>query len=91
MSTLLASWGCRFAAAESGEAALAQLGEAARRGDPFQIVLIDMMMPGMDGEELGRRIKSDPQLRTTRLIMLTSLGQHSDAARLQHSAFPRTC
>ena len=34
--------------------ALEQLAEAARSDDPFQIALIDMMMPGMDGEELGR-------------------------------------
>jgi PAS domain S-box-containing protein len=93
VTTLLASWGCRFAAAESGEVALAQLGEAARRGDPFQIALIDMLMPGMDGEELGRRIRTDPQLGATRLIMLTSLGHGhhvfmvGDATRLQQLGF----
>jgi signal transduction histidine kinase/CheY-like chemotaxis protein/HPt (histidine-containing phosphotransfer) domain-containing protein len=87
VTTLLGSWGCRFAEAECGEAGLVQLGEAARRGDPFQIALIDMMMPGMDGEELGRAIKADPHLQETHLIMLTSLGQRSDATRLQQLGF----
>jgi CheY-like chemotaxis protein len=38
-----------------------------------------MQMPGMDGAELGRLIQSDPQLKETRMIMLTSLGTKGDA------------
>ena len=87
LTTLLGSWGCRFAEADSGEAGLAQLDEAARCNDPFHIVLVDMMMPGMDGEEFGRIVKCDPQFQRTRLIMLTSLGQCSDAARLRQLGF----
>ena len=85
LATLLASWGCRFAEAADGQAALEQLAESARSDDPFQIALIDMMMPGMDGEELSRRIKTDPQLQATCLIMLTSLGQRGNATRTLQS------
>jgi PAS domain S-box-containing protein len=87
VATLLTSWGCRFAEAADGRAALEQLTEAARSDDPFQIALIDVMMPGMDGEELGRRITIDPQLQATSLIMLTSLGQRSDATHTLQSGF----
>ena len=87
LTTLLGSWGCRFAEADSGAAGLAQLGEAARRDDPFHIVLVDMMMPGMDGEQFGRTVKCDPHLQGTRLIMLTSLGQCNDSARLRQLGF----
>ena len=58
--TLLKQWNCRFAEAPDGETALVLLHQAALRGDPFQIALLDMMMPGMDGEQLGHLIKEDP-------------------------------
>ncbi|MEI8372541.1 MAG: response regulator [Planctomycetota bacterium] len=87
LTTLLGSWGCRFAEADSGAAGLTQLDKAARCDDPFHIVLVDMMMPGMDGEEFGRTVKCDPQYQKTRLIMLTSLGQCSDTARLRQLGF----
>ncbi len=87
LATLLTAWGCRFAEAADGHAALEQLAEAAWNDDPFRIALIDMVMPGMDGEELGRRIKADPQLQATCLIMLTSLGQRSDSTGSLQSSF----
>ena len=59
LSTLLRSWGCETAQAEDGETALYELREAARGGKPYAIALLDMHMPGMDGETLGSRIKSD--------------------------------
>ena len=48
----------RSSEAEDGSVALQNLSEAAGDGDPFQVALIDMCMPGMDGETLGRA--SDP-------------------------------
>ena len=63
----------------SGEEALPALKEARASGDPFQIAILDYQMPGMDGKELGRRIKADPKLRDTVLLMLTSVGQRGDA------------
>ncbi len=80
--TLLSEWKCRWAEAEDAEEALKALRRAHAIGEPFNIALLDMMMPGMNGEELGRRIKADPDLRETRVIMMTSLGVRGDAARL---------
>ena len=87
VATLLNNWGCRLTEAADGSAALERLGEAACAGDPYRVALLDMLMPGMDGMELGRRIKEDPTLRETRLIMLTSLAQRGDAARLSEVGF----
>ena len=84
---LLKEWQCRFAEAEDGESALCALRQAQREKDPFQIALLDMMMPGMDGEELGRRIKEDFALGQTRIIMMTSVGVRGDVSRLAAIGF----
>jgi two-component system sensor histidine kinase/response regulator len=80
---MLRGLGCRVEAAESGPAGLQILRQAAAGGDPVQIALLDMQMPGMDGEETARRIKSIPALHDVLLVILTSMGQRGDAARLQ--------
>ena len=87
MTNLLKRWGCRFAEAPDGTSALALLKQAARDGDPFVAALLDMQMPLMDGAELGRRIKSDDAIKSTRLVMLTSLGKRGDAERLAGVGF----
>ena len=87
VTTLLKGWGCRFATAADGEAALDRLREAVREGDPYGAALLDKLMPGMDGVELGRRIKESPEIRDTRLIMMTSHGERGDAARVTQVGF----
>jgi two-component system sensor histidine kinase/response regulator len=87
LTTLLKSWGCRFVEAAEANAALGMLKDAARDGDPIQIALLDMMMPGMDGAELGGKIKACPELAQTRLVMITSLCQRGDASRLEQIGF----
>ncbi len=83
----LRSWRCRFDEAPDAMTALAMLRDAAAAKDPFVIAILDMQMPGMDGETLGRRITEDPALRQTLLVMLTSVGNRGDAARLQEIGF----
>jgi len=46
---------------------------AAEQGEPYDLTILDMRLPGMDGLELARTIKSDPALAPVRLVMLTSL------------------
>ncbi len=87
MAALLNSWGCRHASAGGGEAALKLLYEAAEQNDPFRVALLDQMMPGMDGSELGRRIKADSLLESTLMIMVTSLGRRGEAAILEQIGF----
>jgi PAS domain S-box-containing protein len=85
--TLLRSWGCQYAEAADGESALVMLRAAAEQGSPFRIALLDMFMPGMDGETLAALIKGDGQLRDTLLAMMTSFGKRGDAERLRQAGF----
>ena len=87
LSTRLASWFMRPAQTKDGREALDMLHQALDEGDPFPIAVIDMQMPFMDGEELGRLIKADVRLADTQLVMLTSLGTRGDARRFEEIGF----
>jgi two-component system, OmpR family, alkaline phosphatase synthesis response regulator PhoP len=50
-----------------------------RRRKP-DLVLLDVMMPGQDGWDICRQIKSDPELASTPIIMVTSRSQDADKA-----------
>jgi CheY-like chemotaxis protein/HPt (histidine-containing phosphotransfer) domain-containing protein len=71
------------AEADSGAQALEILRAAAAGAEPFDIAILDLMMPEMDGFELARRIKADPLLSEIRLVLLPSFGKrgHGQAAR----------
>ena len=83
----LKSWGCRYGEASSGTQAMDELRRARETGDAFEIAIIDMQMPEMSGEELGRSIKQDPDLADTILIMVSSMGARGDVARLKKIGF----
>jgi len=65
-------WGLRATTAADGEAALALL----RTEAPFDVAVLDMHMPGMDGVMLARAIRSLPGHARTPLLLLSSLGRN---------------
>src|SRR5439155_929350 len=73
------SWKMRSTAAAGGSEALNLLQSAATAGDPFEVVILDLQMPDMDGLTLAQTIRADAALGKTRLVMLTSLGLRLDA------------
>ena len=72
------SWGMRCSTSESGQQAVKMLRSGAF-SDPYQLAIIDMQMPGMDGIELARIIKEDSRYKHLHLVMLTSVGNYGDA------------
>ncbi len=80
LSHQLNSWGMIHQEADSGFNALESLRAAAAEGVPYDLAVLDLMMPEMDGFELARTIKSDPSIAGMHLVMLTSFGERGHGA-----------
>jgi two-component system, sensor histidine kinase and response regulator len=70
----ISSWGMRDGMAENGAEALDLLRAAAESGEAYDLAVLDMQMPDMDGIQLARTISADPAISSTRLVLLTSIG-----------------
>ncbi len=71
----LGSWGMVADDSDHAEPALELLRAAARAGTPYDIVLLDLNMPDIDGLQLARTISSDATLRRARMFLLSSSGR----------------
>lgn len=84
----LRQWGCRYESTGSTGEALGRLRAEKERGEPFDVVLLDHLMPEMDGETLGRAVLADEAIRGPALILLSSGGLEREAvARLAGAGF----
>ena len=72
LERMTVAWGMRAASVEGGPWALQAIYQARDEKDPFRIVLIDMRMPGMDGEALAHAIKADNRLGNVAMVLLAS-------------------
>jgi two-component system sensor histidine kinase/response regulator len=79
----ISAWKMQARSAANGYEALQILGAEASAGKPYDLALLDVQMPEMDGLTLARAIKADPAIAGTRLIILTSLGQALSAEELK--------
>jgi len=80
LQEVLRGWGCTAALADGAEEALVLLREAAE-ATPFEIILLDLNMPGIDGFGLARAVRADPALPATPMVLLTSSAQRGGAER----------
>ncbi len=71
------------ALAENGRQALQMLRIAARSASPFDVAVVDMKMPVMDGMMLAEQVRTDAALAGLRLVMLTSITGRDEARRAQ--------
>ncbi|HKK02230.1 MAG TPA: ATP-binding protein, partial [Desulfuromonadales bacterium] len=74
-------WGGTCAEAQNALEALRLLQKRAAEGRPFDVVLIDIHMPEMDGRDLARMIRNDPQLAASRLMLLSCSQDGLQASR----------
>ena len=68
----LGSWEMKADSAENGLQAITKIREAARSGEPYDLVVLDCGMPGMSGIDVARLFTADHKIAATPLIMLTS-------------------
>jgi two-component system sensor histidine kinase/response regulator len=81
LHVMLSRWGMRPTAVEGGRFVFEALEFARQAGQPFSMVLLDSHMPEMDGFEVAKQIRDNPELASTTLLMLTSGGSPGDGAR----------
>jgi two-component system, sensor histidine kinase and response regulator len=81
LQEILTKWDMKPTLAPSGKTALEALEQAQLRGTRFELILLDVMMPEMDGFETAERIKSRFDFYRSVIMILTSVGQRGDAAR----------
>ncbi len=84
---MLSRWRCETVTVQEPGKVLGLMHEAVAKNHPFDVVLLDKCMPGMDGEELGRLIKKDGDLNRVHLVMLSSIANRGDASRLEKAGF----
>ena len=79
----ISGWGMRNGSFASGEDALQAVRDAQTAGDPYDFVIADYQMPGMDGDALAIAITEDSSLDTPIIVILTSVGLLSEVKELQ--------
>jgi len=77
----LQSWRMHVVCADGAESALTSLIQAWEAGQPFQLAILDMHMPGMDGLQLAGAIHADSRISSIRMMILTST--YSNAGQLE--------
>jgi CheY-like chemotaxis protein len=77
MNTLLRAEGYEVRCVESGAATLAAIAD-----EVPDVLLLDLMMPGMDGFEVVRRLKAGPATRGIAIVMVTALDDEASRSRL---------
>lgn len=76
----VSAWGMLPTVAAGGAEALRELATASENGTSFDLAILDLQMPGMDGLQLAAAIKATPAHASIPLVILTSLGQRGHAA-----------
>jgi signal transduction histidine kinase/DNA-binding response OmpR family regulator len=73
-------WGMEGECLPSSGQALARIYERAQQGTPFDLAIVDMHMPDMNGLRLAEAIKADPSIQSVRLLLCTSVGHKDEVA-----------
>ena len=83
----IADWKMVGRFANSPTKGLSLIQEAASQHEPFDLAILDMEMPGLDGVHLAKAIKADSSLTSVKLVLLTSLGRTGDATMARQAGF----
>jgi len=81
LQEMLKGWELKSTCVEGGEQALTELQSAQQAGQPYQLMLTDLHMPGMDGFTLAEKVRHCTQLRGIAFVILTSAGHPGEIER----------
>jgi PAS domain S-box-containing protein len=87
----ISSWRMIAQSADSGEAGLAMLRQAVTEGTPYLLAIVDLQKPEMDGLAFAQKLKDDPILEATRLILLAPFGSPVPRDRLKDLRVAACC
>lgn len=87
IGAMLSFWEIEHVLVNNGHDGLNMLNEAHDNKNAFDIAVLDMQMPGMDGKTLCKIIKKDKRLKKTHLVLLTSMGNRGDANEFKKVGF----
>ena len=80
LKEILGRWHCRVTTAEGGSEAISLAHLAGGRGEPFDVVILDPLMPGLEGRVVAARLRDDPMTARARIVILTPLGTNEPTA-----------
>jgi len=83
MCSYLEEWGCRVVQAAGGPEALELLREAHNAGEDFDICLVDLLMPRMDGWQFASEVNADERLVDSNLVLMSPTGKSGDEAKMK--------
>jgi two-component system sensor histidine kinase/response regulator len=83
LEEMVTNWHMKPTAVEGGCSALAEMKRAAGAGQPYPLVLLDAMMPEMDGFSLAGQVQQQPELAGATIMMLSSADRGMNSVRLQ--------
>ncbi|MEO8493758.1 MAG: response regulator [Planctomycetota bacterium] len=86
---ILQNWKMKPTLADSGSAGVSAMQRAAESGEPFRVVLLDYMMPEMDGLEFARHVRETPGVGDPTMIMLSSASIPNEAERFRQLKIAR--
>jgi len=85
LTEMVTGWGCSARTTNQARQALAALHAAADEHETFDVVLLDLNMPGVDGFDLARLVRADPRVGDVPLVMLTSSAQRGEAQQAEQN------
>ena len=88
LKQLLKKWGMQAELAESADQATSLVDDALQRGKPYELMLLDAMMPDKDGFELAAQLQHASKMTRGAVMMLSSASLHEDAQRCRDMGIP---
>jgi PAS domain S-box-containing protein len=83
LEEMVTNWHMKPTVVDGARSALAEMRRAAAAGRPYPLVLLDAMMPEMDGYSLAAEVQQQPELAGATIMMLSSADRQTNAARFR--------